>query len=237
MSRQMTPEERKACLKGIKRRLATPYYSRGILVSEAKTGGNVLTFTSDTLVLFNYGIAEPMSAAIGGGGEATITGAELTARGSDTNLTKGGSTVDSSDFVICGVGLHINPESDGEAIRALYSQLCIELCFGRNTEVFIGPPTNAPGGGGLMGTHRNDVVAAASTSAFASNGFPDFANVFKTRKLRWQRAGKAASDFNVKVTLERDRAIQGVAASPANIRFDFLVKLYGYEVAPLSPNG
>lgn len=201
---------------------SVPYYSRGILYV-AKDGGNNYVFPVQELRLFGYGLADPMTPAMSVGAPAR------NAAEADTNVERKSETNAAEDFTIYGLGVTVNPNSDGELVRQLGNELSFKLQFGTQQAQLIGPLFHLPGGGGWQGTHRQDVSAANSTISTATNGWPEFQNIaLFPEGIVWARTGSGPdSQLSVIAKLCNAVTVAGVVASPASLRLDFHVRLFG----------
>ncbi len=206
------------------------YYSRFIIIG-TKDGGNLYTFAPGKCRAFGYGLGDSMAPAILG----TLT---RNATEADCNNVKTASTNDGEEVLIKRIGVVVEPITDLEVLRALDPELSIELKFGQSGGIMLGSIIQNPGGGGISGTGRQDITAAASTQAAVSNGYPDFANMrdISATGIVWQPDGNPESNLNVIVTQHASVGVQGVAGSPATVRLQCKVRLLGLARRPRGRN-
>ena len=235
---RMSPDEFRQCMKRERRKQRKKYYSRVIIVSAAKDGGNAFAFPLGTKVFaYGYGFGDAASSTWIGG-DATAAGTLRTAMGTaqrnDTNLTTAKETEKGSDFYIQKIGILPHANSDAEALRFLSPELDFDLLFDTESAFHIGPMPLAPAGGGLTGSGRTDISAAApgATGALATNGFPDAANMLDLglSPIKWAKDGPQ-KHLTIQVSQARAVTVSGAAGGIAgSIRADLLVVMEGIEI-------
>ncbi len=184
-----------------------PYYSHVRFPwTNVAAGGppatNTWTLTAGTEVkAFNYAQNQQM----GGSGFGTLNATPL-----DTNLIKQSETVAGEAVKIYGISFMLDPDADAELTRLTFANTSVRIGLNGDQQLYqLGPLCMLPGGGGLNGVGRSDVVEPSLLERFAmvgvmSNGLPGRSNFYVLpTPILWLPPGGSDSTLVITCRVER----------------------------------
>lgn len=192
-----------------------PYYSRVRFQFVNTVGGstNTVTLAAGTeLKAFNYAQGQSLAGA-GFGGSLNATALE-------TNLIKQSETVAGEAVKIFGISFMLDSDADAELTRLVFANTSVRIGLNGDQQLYqLGPLSMLPGGGGLNGVGRSDIVEPDLLSRFAlvgsvSNGLPGRSNFYLLpTPILWLPPG--GSDATLVITARVERAISMVSTNRA----------------------
>lgn len=193
-----------------------PYYSRvrfQFVNTVSATYTNTVTLAQGTeLKAFNYAQGQSLAGA-GFGGSLIATALE-------TNLIKQSETVAGEAVKIYGVSFMLDSDADGELTRQVFANTSVRVGLNGDQQLYqLGPLSMLPGGGGLHGIGRTDMLTPDSGAAFAmvgalTNGLPGRSNFYVLpTPILWLPPG--GSDATLVITCRVERAISFVTTGRA----------------------
>jgi len=198
-----------------------PYYSRVRFQFANSVSGstNTITLAAGTeLKAFNYAQGQSLAGA-GFGGSLVATALE-------TNLIKQSETVAGEAVKIFGISFMLDADADAELTRLVFANTSVRLGLNGDQQLYqLGPLSMLPGGGGLNGIGRSEVVEPELLARFAmvgslTNGLPGRSNFYVLpTPVLWLPPG--GSDATLVITARVERAISMTstnrsASSPAS---------------------
>ena len=187
-----------------------PYYSRVRFQFTNTTAGgppatNTWTIAAGTEVkAFNYAQGQQIAGA--------GFGTSFTATPLETNLIKQSETVAGEAVKIFGISFMLDSDADAELTRLLFANTSVRLGLNGDQQLYqLGPLSMLPGGGGLHGVGRTDVIEPDLTARFAmvgalTNGLPGRSNFYLLpTPILWMPPG--GSDATLVITCRVERAI------------------------------
>jgi hypothetical protein len=190
-----------------------PYYSRVrfAFANSVASGVNTITLAAGTeLKAFNYAQGQSLTGA-GFGGSLTATALE-------TNLIKQSETVAGEAVNIFGVSFLLDADADAELTRLVFANTSVRIGLNGDQQLYqLGPLSMLPGGGGLHGIGRSDVVESPALDRYAmvgslSNGLPGRSNYYQLpTPILWLPPGGA--DATLVITARIERAISMVSTN------------------------
>ncbi len=184
-----------------------PYYSRVRFAwsNSVNAGTNTYSITAGTEVkAFNYAQGQSLNGA--------GFGTTLTATALETNLIKQSETVAGEAVKIFGLSFMLDSDADAELTRLIFANTSVRIGLNGDQQLYqLGPLSMLPGGGGLNGVGRTDVVEPDQISRFAmvgvlSNGLPGRSNFYLLpTPILWLPPG--GSDATLVITCRVERTI------------------------------
>lgn len=184
-----------------------PYYSRVRFQFTAVAAGgppatNTYTYPQGTEVkAFNYAQGQSLV------GAGFLAGSASTV---DTNLIKASETVGGESVKIYGLSFLLDSDADAELTRQIFSACSVRMGLNGDSLTYnFGPLSMLPGGGGLHGVGRSDVLEPPLGERFAlvgclQNGLPGRSNFYALpTPIVWQPPGGADSSLVMTVRCER----------------------------------
>ncbi len=193
-----------------------PYYSRvrfQFVNTVSSTYTNTVTLAAGTeLKAFNYAQGQSLTGA-GFGGSLVATALE-------TNLIKQSETVAGEAVKIYGISFMLDSDADAELTRQVFANTSVRVGLNGDQQLYqLGPLSMLPGGGGLHGVGRTDMLTPDSISAYAmvgslTNGLPGRSNFYVLpTPILWLPPG--GSDATLVITCRVERAISFVTTGRA----------------------